>query len=209
MKILIALTTACLFLLPVTAMAIEEPAFEVIEQHDDYEIRRYDPYLVAEVTVDGAFKDAGSTAFRILADYIFGGNTSGTKMQMTAPVESQAIEAGTRMKMTAPVLSTQDNEGDNRYRYAFGIERRYDLESVPKPLDERIELRVVDRATVAVLRYSGTWSQSNWEKNRDKLLLALQRDGRVTVGEPYLARYDAPFMPWFLRRNEVIVKIKT
>jgi hypothetical protein len=208
-KILITLTTAFLFLLPVTAMAIEEPEFEVIEQHDDYEIRRYDPYLVAEVTVGGAFKDSGSTAFRILADYIFGGNTSGTKMEMTAPVESQALESGTRMEMTAPVLSTQDNEKDDRYRYAFVIERRYDLESVPKPLDERVELRVVDPTTVAVLRYSGTWSQSNWEKNRDKLMLALQRDGLVTVGEPYLARYDAPFMPWFMRRNEVIIEIQT
>lgn len=209
MKFFIALTTACSLLLPVTTMAIEEPEFEVIEQHDDYEIRRYEPYLVAEVTVSGAFKDSGSTAFRILADYIFGGNTSGTKMEMTAPVESQALESGTRMEMTAPVLSTQDNEKDDRYRYAFVIERRYDLESVPKPLDERVELRVVDPTTVAVLRYSGTWSQSNWEKNRDKLMLALQRDGLVTVGEPYLARYDAPFMPWFMRRNEVIIEIQT
>jgi len=207
-KFLITLITAWSLLLPVIAMAIEEPEFEVVERREGYDIRRYDPYIVAEVTVSGPFKDTGSTAFRILADYIFGANTSGTKMEMTAPVESQAVESGTRMEMTAPVLSVPENEKEDRYRYAFVIERRYDLESVPKPLDERINLREAHQGTVAVRRYSGTWSQSNYEQNRDKLMLALRRDGLATVGQPYLARYDAPFVPWFLRRNEVIVQLE-
>lgn len=209
MKSLVTLMTAWLLLLPVMAMAIEEPEFEVVERREDYEIRRYDPYIVAEVTVSGSFKDAGSAAFRILADYIFGANTSGTKMEMTAPVESQAIDSGTRMEMTAPVLSVPENEKDDSYRYSFVIERRYDLESVPKPLDERVNLRQVNQDTVAVRRFSGTWSQSNYEQNRDKLMLALRRDGLEPVGQPYFARYNAPFVPWFLRRNEVIVELAT
>lgn len=188
-------------------MAIEEPKFEVIERHDDYEIRRYAPYIVAEVTVDGPMKDAGNQAFRILADYIFGSNTDSTKMKMTAPVESQPAASGTRMKMTAPVISEQSGEDGERYRYAFVIEQKYDLESVPKPLDDRIVLRETEERVVAVIRFSGSWRESNFQKHSEKLMAALKRDGIEPVAEPYHARYNAPFVPTFFRRNEIIVEI--
>jgi len=207
MRFLTILSAVCLLLLTGIAMAIEEPEFNIIEQHEDYDIRQYEPYLVAEVAVNEPFKKAGNTAFGILADYIFGANTSATKMAMTAPVESQDMDSGTRMKMTAPVLSSQEAQEEESYRYAFVIERRYDLDSVPKPIDERINLRMTQARTVAVRRYSGSWSQSNYEKYRAELMSALQRDGIETIGQSYLARYDAPFVPWFLRRNEVIVEV--
>jgi hypothetical protein len=198
---------AVLLLLPGVTMAIEEPEFELVAKADDYDIRRYESYVVAEVLVDGSFKASGNTAFQILADYIFGANTDSQKMEMTAPVESRSSDTGTRMEMTAPVLSAQKNGTGEQYVYAFVIERRYTLESVPKPLDERVTLRETGERTVAVRRYSGTWSRGNFEKNRSLLLEALNRDGVATVGEPYLARYNSPFAPWFLRRNEVIVEI--
>jgi hypothetical protein len=193
--------------LPGLAMAIEEPEFEIVAKHEGYEVRAYAPYAVAEVVVAGEFEDAGDEAFRILADYIFGNNTGDTKMSMTAPVESRVDEEGTKMAMTAPVLSTDAEEGGESYRYAFVMERKYTLESVPKPRDERITLRQIPARTVAVRRYSGFWSEANYEKNKNALIDALQRDGVRIVGKPYLARYNPPFMPWFLRRNEVIVEI--
>ncbi len=126
---------------------------------------------------------------------------------MTAPVESRVEDEGTKMAMTAPVLSTDAEEGAQSYRYAFVMERKYTLESVPKPRDERITLRQIPPRTVAVRRYSGFWSEANYEKNKNALIDDLQRDGVRIVGKPYLARYNPPFMPWFLRRNEVIVEI--
>jgi hypothetical protein len=194
-----------ILMLSATGTVIEEPEFELLEERDGYEVRDYAPYVIAEVTVTGDFRDSGNTAFRILADYIFGNNTGNTKMAMTAPVESREAGAGTKMQMTAPVLSTEESGGS--YRYAFVIERKYTLESVPKPLDERVSLRETRPRTMAVRRYSGLWSRSNYEKNRSALLDALARDGVRVLGEPYLARYNAPFTPWFLRRNEVLVEI--
>lgn len=188
-------------------MAIEEPKFDVLERQDDYEIRRYAPYIVAEVTVDGPMKDAGNEAFRILADYIFGSNSDATKMKMTAPVESQSATSGTRMKMTAPVISEQSDDDGERYRYAFVIEQKYDLDTVPKPLDGRIELRETKERVVAVRRFSGSWRESNFQKHTEKLMVALKRDGIEAVKQPYQARYNAPFVPTFFRRNEVIVEI--
>lgn len=202
--------TALISLLIITgAMATEEPSYEVIEEHSEYEIRRYEPYIVAEVTFYGPYDSVGGRAFRILADYIFGENISNTKMEMTAPVESETVAPGTKMEMTAPVLSNAVDGSDNRYRYAFVIERQYTMDTVPKPLDERIQLRRIDARTVAVHRFSGTWRESNFEQHKDILLDALQRDGIRTIGRPYFARYNAPFVPWFMRRNEVIIEIGT
>ncbi len=193
---------------PAPGMAIEEPAFEVLAERDGYEVRAYDPYVVAEVIVTGEFKDSGNQAFRILADYIFGNNTGDTKMAMTAPVESRDEEEGTKMAMTAPVLSTEAEDDTQSFRYAFVMERKYTLETVPKPRDERITLREVPARTVAVHQYSGFWSESNYQEHKTALLEALQRDAVQLSGKPYLARYNPPFTPWFLRRNEVIVEVE-
>ena len=190
-------------------MAIEEPEYEVLEQRDGYEIRRYEPYIVAEVMVDGAYSEAGNAAFRILADYIFGNNSTATKMEMTAPVESESVNDSVKMEMTAPVMSNAVDADGNRYRYAFVIERRYTMETVPKPMDDRVQLRVVGPRTVAVHQYSGSWRQSNFDQHVSKLREALQRDDVQVVGQPYSARYNAPFVPWFMRRNEVIIEISS
>lgn len=203
------LTAIASLLITSGAMAIEEPKYEVLEQRDGYEVRRYDPYIVAEVVVDGPYSEAGSKAFRILADYIFGNNSTSTKMEMTAPVESEATAEGVKMEMTAPVISAAVDEGSDRYRYAFVIERRYTMDTVPKPMNDRIRLRVVGPRTVAAHQFSGSWRQANFDKHVNQLREALQRDNVQAVGQPYSARYNAPFVPWFMRRNEVIIEIGT
>ena len=37
---------------------------------------------------------------------------------------------------------------------------------------------------------------------------ALDAAGVATQGEPVLARYNAPFTPWFLRRNEIWLALR-
>jgi hypothetical protein len=185
------------------AMALEEPDFEVLLETEDYEVRRYQSYIVAEVDLDGDFKAAGNDAFRILADYIFGNNEPGEKMKMTAPVESRE---GMRMNMTAPVTSTPADD-DSRVTYAFVMERKYTMDSLPAPTDPRI--RIVERPAriMAVRRYSGGWSEKRYRENETALLDALQADRIEATGIPVFARYNAPFTPWFLRRNEVMIEI--
>mgnify|MGYP001824007398 FL=1 len=190
------------------AMAIEEPAFEVLVTADDYEIRRYSPYIVAEVDVDGDMKKTGNDAFRILAGYIFGDNEPGQKMAMTAPVTTKPAAQGQRMNMTAPVLSSPAVDATEAYTYAFVMESRFSMESLPKPLDSRIRLVEIPSRVVAARRYSGSWSNKNFLKNQGALLGALQDDSVVLSGQPWLARYNSPLKPWFLRRNEVLVEIE-
>lgn len=186
-----------------TAAAIEEPAYTTLHESDGYEIRRYEAYLVAETVVEGEFGSAGNRGFRILADYIFGNNTASEKMAMTAPVETRP--AGEKMAMTAPVQSRETSPG--RWVYAFVMERKYTLDTLPRPNDPRVTIRRVSPRTVAVRRYSGFWSRERYEREETLLLGRLAEEGIPVTGAPMLARYNGPMTPWFLRRNEVVVPV--
>ena len=189
------------------AMAIEEPEYEVVAEREGYEIRRYAPYIVAEVDVDGDRSEAGGRAFRILAGYIFGDNEPGEKMEMTAPVESRPGTTGTRMQMTAPVEARAADASGQAYTYAFVMERRYTLDTLPKPVDPRVRLVERPARVMAARRYSGRWTDANDAKEETALLAALAADGIPAVAQPVLARYNPPFTPWFMRRNEVMVEV--
>jgi len=195
-----------LVFLSASAMAIEEPDYAVVGGNEEFEIRRYDPYLVAEVDVDGNIDEAGDRAFRILAGYIFGDNTSSTRMEMTAPVESRPATKGEKMAMTAPVTATNASD-EGKSTYAFVMERKYTMDTLPVPNDKRIRLRQVPERTMAVRRYSGRWTEDKYEQNKEALREALSALGIQAIGAPVLARYNSPFSLPFMRRNEVMYEI--
>jgi SOUL heme-binding protein len=185
------------------AQAIEEPSYEVTKKFDNVEIRLYAPYVVAEVVLDATAENAGNQAFPILAGYIFGKNKGEKKFAMTAPVTQMAEPA--RMAMTAPVTQAAVAGG---MRVQFVLPKTVSLATAPEPLDSRVQLRLVPAASWAVIRYSGTWSDSNYNENLQKLKVATETAGIKTNGEPVLARYNGPMTPWFIRRNEVWLAVQ-
>ena len=80
---------------------------------------------------------------------------------------------------------------------------RVTLATAPEPLDPRVRLREEPAVQRLVIRYSGMWSQANYDEHLAKLKAAAAGAGIATEGEPVLARYNGPMTPWFLRRNEV------
>ena len=66
-------------------MASEEPDFTVVMAEDDFEVRDYPALIAAEVEVSGSRDEASSEGFRLLAGYIFGGNTRKESIAMTTP----------------------------------------------------------------------------------------------------------------------------
>lgn len=204
MKHLITWLLASTALLAFTAQATEEPAYEVVRQLDGAQVRAYAPYVVAEVVVEGPAGQAGSKAFPILAAYIFGENKGERTFDMTAPVTQSA--APVKLDMTAPVTRVATQGG---YRVQFVLPRGVTLASAPEPLDPRVRLREVAGQRVAVIRYSGFWSQANDGEHLEKLQTILREAQIAWAGEPVLSRYDPPFMPWFLRRNEIWLNVAT
>ncbi|HSM51118.1 MAG TPA: heme-binding protein [Thermoanaerobaculia bacterium] len=189
-------------------MAIEEPPYEVERTYAEFEVRRYPSYLVAETEAAGSLGEAGNAAFRRLLRYISGANRGEEEIAMTAPVaQAAAPEEGTRIAMTAPVAQTATGAGSGRWLVQFAMPREYTLETLPAPLDPEVRLRALPARRVAVLRYSGTWSAARYEEHLGILRRALAREGLAAAGEPVWARYDPPFQPWFLRRNEIQIEL--
>ncbi len=178
--------------------AIEEPDFEVIQRLDAVEIRQYAPYVVAEVTVTGPADQAGNRAFPMLAGYIFGKNKGDRKMAMTAPVTQTPTPV--KMAMTAPVTQAPTAEG---YLVQFVLPKGVTLETAPEPLDARVKVREVPAAKVAAIKFSGFWSEDNYQRHLGQLTSGLTAAGLRWKGEPVYSRYDAPWTPWFMRRNEI------
>lgn len=168
------------------AMAIEQPEYRVLERDGAFELREYQPYMLAETEVDAGFMSAGNVAFGRLFRYI-----SDKNIAMTAPVE-QASTGGT-------------------YRVAFVVPRKFDRNTVPQPNDPRVSIREVPSRVVGAWRYSGRWTEENFRSAERDLRAALtRRQLEPLPGDAaIIARYDAPFIPWFMRRNEVLLPLRS
>ena len=191
-------STLVLTAFPMSSHATEEPEYQVLRELADIEVRQYAAYAVAEVVVPGPAGEAGNQAFPILAGYIFGKNKGERKFAMTAPVTQAAVPV--KLEMTAPVTQTAAPGG---FLVQFVLPKGVKASSAPEPLDARVQLRDVLPGQVAVIRYSGFWSESNDGEHLAKLQAALRAADLTWTGEAVYSRYNAPFTPWFMRRNEI------
>jgi hypothetical protein len=184
-------------LLPLTLLAValvspEGPDYEVLERGDGFELRRYAPLRVAETTVTGDFARADAAAYPRLLDYIRGQNATGRKVPMLAPVMQQR---------------TIGDDGDG-WLVRFVMAKEYPLGMLPPPADDTVTLRALPERVLAGRRFGGSWDEARWREQARALADAVAQAGLVAVGEPVFARYNAPFVPGFLRRNEVLLQVE-
>lgn len=181
---------------------VEIPKYKVEADYGGFEVRRYEPRLVAEVTVSGDGHQASNAGFRILADFIFGNNSTRTEVAMTAPVDRTAQ----KIAMTAPVDRTAS--GEDEWVVAFTMPSKYTRETLPEPNDKRVRIRELPARRYAVLRFSGAPSEAAVERKiRDFVALVDASDLVRTGAEPIYARYDPPWIIGPLRRNEIFVEL--
>lgn len=184
------------------SMAIDEPSYTVIKKEGDIEVRSYAPYLIAEIRIPSTdMNEASNAGFKKLFQYISGNNRSKAGIEMTAPVTTQRSES---IAMTAPVTTMRDSAG---YRIGFVLPLNYTLATAPVPNDPAIVIREVPSRTAAVIRFSGRWTDSNMDEHTQELFRWLSAQQYTPVSTPVIARFDPPFMPWFLRRNEIQIEI--
>lgn len=182
------------------AMAIDEPKYNLEKKEGNIEIRHYSDSVVAEVKVQGTREEAVSIAFRILFNFISGNNLVQKEIKMTAPVSQQ--KSSEKIPMTSPV--TQHKNDTNNWTVAFYMPSDMTYEKTPKPKDSRIQIKKITGDKVAVIKFSGFHSDSNFSNHEKKLKQYLDERGYKYKSVPTLAYYDPPFTPWFLRRNEVM-----
>jgi hypothetical protein len=184
-------------------MAIETTPYRVLLKDGNFELRQYDPYIAAETLVDGEKDNVDNEGFRRLFDYISGNNRKKQAISMTAPVTRE--KTSEKIAMTSPV--TREKTG-GKYRITFKMPSAYNLDILPAPLDSRVVLKLEPARLVAAVRYSGTWKEKRFEEFKGKLDTWISRQGLKSLGEPIWARYDPPYKPWFLRRNEVLIPVQ-
>ena len=184
------------------AMAVEEASYVLISKDKAFEIREYTPHVVAETLVEGNMQNVSNKAFMKLFRYISGSNVSRSKVAMTAPVSQQVT--GEKIPMTAPVGQQRVAE---KWLVSFMMPKSYSLTTLPQPQDTSITLRQVPAQRMAVLRYSGMWSEKSDLSHERELTAWMGKMGLTATANTIWARYNPPFTPWFLRRNEVMIPI--
>jgi effector-binding domain-containing protein len=194
--------TIATLLLVGNAMAVEEAKYNVLREEDGFELREYEPHILAETTVDGEFEDAGNEAFGRLFKYISGNNKQQQKVAMTSPVGQEP--SSQKIEMTSPVGQRKQ---DGKWVVSFMMPASLTLETIPEPKDPNVSIREVPARLIAAVRYSGFWSEKSYRRNLSKLQDWIANNRLTPIGEPIWARYNPPFMPWFLRRNEILVPV--
>ena len=176
--------------------ALEETSYRVITANQIYEIREYDDRLAVQTSQ----KNGQNRAFRKLFKYISGSNISSTKIEMTTPV-TQSI----KIDMTTPV--TQKFQ-DGEMIMKFFLPRKFKIKTVPQPLSEDLSVVIVKGGKYAVIKYSGRSTYKNFERHSKVLLETLAADKIETIDYPIKATFNGPLTPFFVRRNEAMVRIK-
>jgi len=165
--------------------------YAVTGKAGEIEFRHYPELVLA--TVDTADDNAG---FNLLFAYISGSNRPREKIPMTAPVISSQ-----KIPMTAPVVS---DAGSMSFVLPAGTRR----EETPDPLDSRVRIVTIPEREIAVVRFSGYAPPEDVDAATSRLQAGLEKEGIGTAGQPFLMRYDSPWTPGFLRRNEVAIEIR-
>jgi len=189
-------------------MSVPQASYQVMETLDNgVEIREYPK----EIWATAAAQDEND-AFGPLFRYISGENEKGEKIEMTTPVVTPAPPAnaesapgeGEKIEMTAPVVTADTEEG---LSMGFIMPERYDIQTIPRPTSNDVEIQLIEPRTLATIRFSGYMNEGSYRDNLERLNKTLEERGILTKGEPLLMQYNEPRTPPFYRRNEIALLV--
>lgn len=181
---------------------IESPNYDVLLKNKHFELRRYDPFIVAEVSVEGDYRSSINQGFRILAGYIFGGNSASQSIKMTAPVTESSSE---KIKMTAPVTETTDEQF---HLINFTMPRKYTLETLPFPQDKSITFRPIPTRNIVASSFTWYATPKRVKAKKESLTKRVKEEGFKIIGEPTYAGFTAPFSFPLLMKHEIWIEIQ-
>jgi hypothetical protein len=193
-----------------SAMAIEEPKYEVRASQAPFELRHYAPILIAQTIVEGDMDTASNKGFRLIADFIFGNNLAAgseqaAKIAMTAPVTVEPQSS--KIAMTAPVTIEPQSGSAQQWRVHFVMPSQYTLANIPKPKNSAVTLHELPSKYFVVHRYSGFNTEARVQEKTDEALAWAKQQSLKVIGTPQLSRYDPPWTLPMFRRNEIMVEV--
>jgi hypothetical protein len=178
---------AALVLVAPLAAAVEEPVYVPVPHESSLDLRRYPDLHVVATGGGDDFVRAGNRAFRPLFRYISGANATEREIAMTAPV----------------LQTWQASE----WSLAFIVPAALDRAEIPAPTSPDVAIGRVPGGLVAATRFSGRWTEERFLSEERTLAQRIAEAGLFVCGTTRYARYDPPFKPPFLRRNEVLIPV--
>ena len=167
---------------------IEKQKYRVVKAEKGFELRYYPPATFATVKSSAkSYRELSGSGFRTIAGYIFGGNESSTKIAMTSPVHMDINEKGSSMSFVMP--------------------SKYDVESLPKPNDAKVEIHETPGEYVAAIEFGGFANDASIRKHADLLKQLLDEKGVKTIGNFRYLGYNPPYQI-IARKNEIVVAVE-
>lgn len=166
----------------------EQLPFSVVKRYADFEVRHYPDYLLAQTEQTGDFVAAGYRGFQPLFQFITGRNEQAQKIAMTAPV-------------------LQREKTERTHSVAFVMPATMKREDMPQPNDPSVTTEFVLAHDVAVITFRGSWSEKLMREKAALLTSAVRREGLTPGGDVYVARFDPPWKPGFMKKNEVLLDL--
>lgn len=186
-------------------MAIETPKYRVLKKEGKFELREYNSYITASVEIETKdYDQATNQGFGNIADYIFGNNTSKDSIPMTAPVLQESKPASEKIAMTAPVVTIKDN---NVFKISFVMPSKYTMKTLPQPNNPKVILTEVPSFKAATITFSGVVNEKTINTKTEELSNWIDEQKLKSTNVAQIARYNPPWTLWFLRRNEIIIKL--
>ena len=185
---------ALMFVTPAWA-DYEQPSFEVVLQKENLAIRDYASVMVFELQLSASRQDAAGDAFRSLFNYISGNNEDNLEIPMTSPVAQTQV-------------SKASDNGDGKWAIRFFIPRKTVDDGAPLPREDNVTLVRLKAQRYASISFKGSQSDKKIRENTAKLETFISENNYTISGSPVFAFYDPPFIPWFLRDNEILLPIE-
>lgn len=167
----------------------EKQPYQVLQSYPGFELRRYPAGFQIETEVEGDFVRAGNLGFSPLVRFISGANTKGASIAMTAPVIQESI-------------------GESLHRVRFVLPSSMKPGQIPQAVDSRVRVIEVAEHLACAKRFSGPWSSQRFEEKGEQLISEMLTEGLEPEGSLYSARFDPPWKPGFLKRNEVLMRVR-
>lgn len=173
----------------------EQPVHSTVLKQGGLEIRQYHTAMAVETRVSAPRSEATGKAFRTLFKFINGRNEGAREIPMTSPV-------------VQTLIAHDDDENENNWAVRFFLPNQMTEQDIPEPLDKGVAIVKLEAQTFASISFKGRQNDRNVAKNTAKLEAFIAENGYEPAGSRVFAFYDPPFIPWFLRDNEILIPVK-
>lgn len=167
---------------------IEKQPYRVVKTEKEFELRYYPPATFATIkSTAKSYRELSGSGFRKIAGYIFGNNASSTKIAMTSPVH----------------MDINDKESS----MSFVMPSKYDVNTLPKPNDTKVEIHEMPGEYAAAIEFGGFANDASIRKHADALKELLDAKGIKTIGNFRYLGYNPPYQI-IARKNEIVVAVE-